>query len=101
MAELPSYEIAIRMALGAQRSQLLRRVVRLGMSPVVVGLPAGVIVALSFGRIIRGLLFDVQPTDPLTILGVAAVLLVVGFVACLIPAIRAARMDALAALRFE
>jgi putative ABC transport system permease protein len=94
-------EIGIRMALGARRSQLLRRVVRQGMVPVVLGLAAGVTAALSLGRIIRGLLFEVQPTDPLTILGVVAALLVVGMLACLIPAIRAARMDALAALRFE
>jgi putative ABC transport system permease protein len=94
-------EMAIRMALGAGRSQLLRLVVRQGMTPVVVGLAAGVAIALWLGRIIRGLLFGVQPTDPLTISGVAAVLLLVGVLACLIPAGRAARSDANAVLRFE
>ena len=94
-------EIGIRMALGAQRSQLLGLVIRQGMAPVVIGLAAGVAVALFLGRAIRGLLFGVQPTDPLTIAGVAVVLLVVGALACLIPARRAAGTDAIAALRFE
>ena len=94
-------EIGIRMALGAQRSQVLGLVIRQGMAPVAVGLSGGVVVALSLGRAIRGLLFRVQPTDPLTIAGVAVVLLVVGALACLIPARRAAGTDAVAALRFE
>jgi len=94
-------EIGIRMALGAQRSRLLGLVLRQGMLPVVLGLGAGVGVAVSLGRLLRGLLFEVQPTDPLTISGVAAVLLVVGVLACLVPAVRAARMDAVAALRVE
>jgi putative ABC transport system permease protein len=71
------------------------------MTPVVVGLAAGVAVALFLGEAIRGLLFGVQPTDPLTIAGVGVVLLVAGALACLIPARRAASTDAIAALRFE
>jgi len=94
-------EIGIRMALGAQRSRLLGLVIRQGMSPVVVGLAAGVSVAIFLGRAIRGLLFGVQPTDPLTIAGVTVALLVVGALACLIPARRAIGTDAVAALRFE
>jgi putative ABC transport system permease protein len=94
-------EIGIRMALGAQRSQLLGLVVREGMAPVVVGLALGVGGALLLGRTIRGLLFGVQPTDPMTIVGVAAVLLAVALLACLVPARRAAGTDAVAALRFE
>jgi hypothetical protein len=62
------------MALGAQRSRLLGLVIRQSMAPVVVGLAAGLSVVLLFGRAIRGLLFDVQPTDPLTIAGVTTVL---------------------------
>jgi predicted permease len=94
-------EIGIRMALGAQPSRLLALVVRQGMAPVVVGLAAGVAIALLLGRAIRGLLFEVQPADPWTIAGVAVVLLVAGALACLIPARRAAGMDAVDALRFE
>lgn len=94
-------EIGIRMALGAQRSQLLGLIIRQGMRPVVPGLVAGVIVALFLARAIRSLLFGVQPTDPLTIVGVVVVLLGVAASACLIPARRAAGTDAIAALRVE
>jgi predicted permease len=94
-------EIGIRMALGAQRSRVLGLVIRQGMAPVAVGLIAGVAVALFLGRAISGLLFGIQPADALTIAGVTAVLLVVGLLACLIPARRAAGTDAIAALRFE
>jgi len=94
-------EIGIRMALGAQRSELLRLVIWQGMIPVVIGLAAGVAAALFLARIIRGLLFEVQPADPLTIMGVTVVLLVAGILACLIPARRAAGSDAIQALRFE
>jgi ABC-type antimicrobial peptide transport system permease subunit len=94
-------EIGIRMALGAERSRLLGLVIRQGMAPVLLGLAAGVVVALLLGGAIRGLLFEVQPADPLTIAGVSVVLLVVGALACFIPARRAAGTDAVAALRFE
>jgi predicted permease len=94
-------EIGIRMALGAQRSELLRLVIRQGMAPVVVGLAAGLTGALFLGRAIRGLLFEVQPSDPLTIAGVVIVLLAVGVFACLVPARRAAGTNVIAALRFE
>jgi putative ABC transport system permease protein len=94
-------EIGIRMVLGAQRSELLALVIRQGMMPVVLGLTAGVVLALFLGRAIRSLLFGVQPTDLVTIAGVIAVLLVVGATACFIPARRAAGTDAVAALRFE
>jgi predicted permease len=94
-------EIGIRMALGAQPLELLALVICQGMAPVVLGLTAGVVLALFLGRAIRGLLFEVQPTNLFTIAGVGAVLLVIGTVACFIPARRAAGTDAVAALRFE
>jgi ABC-type antimicrobial peptide transport system permease subunit len=94
-------EIGIRMALGARQSQLLGLVIRQGMTPVVAGLSAGVVVALILGRAIRGLLFGIEPTDPGTIVLVSVVLLGVAALACLIPARRAAGTDAIAALRFE
>jgi predicted permease len=94
-------EIGIRMALGASRPRLLGLVLRQGMAPVVFGLAGGVLVALLLGQAIQGLLFGVQPADPLTIVGVSAVLLLVGALACLVPARRAAGIDAIAALRFE
>jgi putative ABC transport system permease protein len=94
-------EIGIRMALGAQRSRLLVLIVRQGMAPVVAGLVAGMAVALLLGEAIRGLLFDVQPADPWTIAGVAVVLLVVGALACLVPARRAAGSNVIEALRCD
>jgi ABC-type antimicrobial peptide transport system permease subunit len=94
-------ELGVRLALGASRSRLLGLVIRQGMKPVVVGLLAGVAVALLVSRTIRNLLFEVQPSDPMTIAGVTIVLLVVGILACLIPARRAAATDAVAALRFQ
>jgi ABC-type antimicrobial peptide transport system permease subunit len=94
-------EIGIRMALGAQRSQLLRLVIRQGMAPVVAGVAGGLAGAFFLGRAIRGLLFEVHPGDPLTIAGVIAVLLTAGVLACLVPARKAAGMDVVSALRFE
>jgi predicted permease len=94
-------ELGIRMALGARRSQMIGLVIRQGMAPVVLGLAAGVAIALFLGEAIRGLLFGVEPIDPFTIAAAALVLLVVGVLACLIPARRAASTDPIAALRFE
>ncbi len=94
-------EIGIRMALGARRLQLLALVVGQGMTPVVFGLAAGVILAYFLGQTLRSLLFGVHPADPATIAAVASTLLAVGILACLIPAHRAASTDAIAALRME
>ena len=94
-------EMGIRMALGASRSGLLAMVVRQSMTPIVVGLAGGIAVVLLVGQAIRGLLFDIQPTDPLTITGVVALLLVVGAGACVVPAYRAARADPVSGLRTE
>jgi putative ABC transport system permease protein len=94
-------EIGIRMALGAQTSQVLRLVIGQGLIPVASGLAAGVPAALLLGQAIRGLLFGVQPAEPRMILSVVAVLLLVGCLACFLPARRAAHTDPVAALRFE
>jgi predicted permease len=94
-------EMGIRTALGARRGDVLRLIVRQGMLPVVIGLTAGIAAALVAARAIRGLLFEVQPADPLTIVAVCAMLLAIGTLACLIPARRISRNDALVALRLE
>jgi predicted permease len=94
-------EIGIRMALGARRAGLFKLVIRQGMVPVLIGLAAGVTTALLLGSTIRGLLFGVQPTDPLIIAEVAVVLLVVAILACFIPARQAASTDVVKALRLE
>jgi predicted permease len=94
-------EIGIRMALGAKRSQLLKLIVTQSMTPVALGTVAGIIAALLLGRAIRGLLFEVQPSDPATIAAVAVILLVVGAMACVVPARRATRANTIDALRLE
>jgi putative ABC transport system permease protein len=94
-------ELGVRLALGATRARLLGLVIRQGMTPVIAGLMVGVAAALLVGRVIRDLLFETQPSDPATIGGVMVVLLIVGALACLIPARRAAATDAVSALRFQ
>src|ERR1022692_2960339 len=86
-------EIGIRMALGAHGRQLLAMVLLQGMRPVLAGLAAGVACALFVSRLLANQLFGVTPWDHLTISGVAALLLIVATLACLIPARRASRTD--------
>ena len=94
-------EMGIRMALGAGTGGLQRMVLWQGIRPVVAGLAAGVVGALAAGRILSGLLFQTSARDPVTIGGVALVLLGVSAAAALIPARRATRFDPMKALRFE
>ena len=89
------------MALGAQRADVLRLVVRQGMKMTLIGLAVGLVGALSLSRVLVGLLHGVSPTDPLTFTGVSAVLLAVALLACLLPARRATRVDPIVALRTE
>jgi predicted permease len=94
-------ELGIRMAIGAQGSDLQNLVLLQGMSPVVMGWAAGVLAALAAGGVIRGLLFGVTARDPLTITIVTLVVLVTAALACYLPARRAARVDPMVALRYE
>ena len=94
-------EIGIRMALGAQRNQVLRLVERQGMVLVVAGLAIGATVSLLLTRLMRSLLFQVAPQDPWTLGVGAATLILVSWVACYVPARRAAGVDPLIALRYE
>jgi putative ABC transport system permease protein len=94
-------EIGLRMALGAQRREILELVVSQGMRPIVAGIGAGVFGAIGLTRFISKLLFGVAPLDPVTF-GLAIVLLMaVGLIACWIPARRATQVDPLTALRTE
>jgi len=94
-------EIGIRMALGAKRTDVLRMVVRQGMTMTLIGLALGLVGVIALSRVMVGMLYGVSPTDPLTFAGVSIVLLIVALLACLIPARRATRVDPIVALRSE
>ena len=94
-------EMGIRLALGAERGDLISMVVRKGMAVVVVGLGVGVGAVLLLSRSIAGLLFGVSPNDPATLVGVGLVLALTAFAACWIPAWRATRVDPARSLRAE
>jgi len=92
-------EIGIRMALGARPGDVLRLVVGHGMRLVAFGIAAGVLSALATTRLMRTLLFDVSPADPLTFIAVGLMLAAVALLAGFVPALRAARIDPVLALR--
>jgi predicted permease len=92
-------EIGVRMSLGADSGAVQRMVLAEGGTLVGLGLLLGVTGALFATRLIRGLLFGVAPNDPVTLMGVALIMAAVGIVACWVPAIRAARVDPVVAIR--
>jgi putative ABC transport system permease protein len=94
-------EIGVRMALGAQGSDVLAMVIRAGLRLVAIGVGLGLLVSVGLGRIIATQLWQVSAYDPWTLTCVSVVLLATGFLACWFPARRAARVDPLVALRYE
>jgi putative ABC transport system permease protein len=96
-----AHEIGVRMALGAGHWQVLGLVLRQGFLIALVGVAAGTVGALFLTRLLTSFLYDVSPTDPLTFMTVALLLVGVALVACYVPARRAIRVDPVTTLRQE
>jgi predicted permease len=96
-----THEIGIRMALGAQRRDIVRIVLSQGGGMALVGIVLGLVASLALTRLMRTMLFGVSPTDALTFASVVVILLAVVLLACWIPARRAMRVDPMVALRYE
>jgi putative ABC transport system permease protein len=96
-----THEVGIRIALGAQRLDILRMALGEGMRLVVIGLASGLVGAAIMTRFFQSMLFNVVPTDPVTFVSVSAILVGVAFFACYVPAKRTTRVDPLVALREE
>jgi putative ABC transport system permease protein len=94
-------EIGIRIALGARRGTVAGLVLRQGLAPVLAGIAAGLVLAVLLVRGMASMLFGVAPFDPLTFAGVVGLLLLAAVLGCALPARRATRVDAVAALRSE
>jgi predicted permease len=96
-----SSEIGIRIALGAQRQQVLSLMLADGMRPAFVGLVFGLAASAAAARLIKAMLYETQPLDPAVFSAVAAALVAVAVLACMVPAWRASRLDPMQALRME
>jgi putative ABC transport system permease protein len=96
-----THEIGVRMALGAQRRDVLRLVIGHGTRMAVMGVAIGIVAALGLTRLMANQLFGVSAHDPLTFVGVGMLLIIVAVAACYIPARRAMRVDPMIALRHE
>ena len=92
-------EIGLRMALGAQRTDVLGLIARRGMALALIGVAAGVVIAVVMTRLLAGMLYGIRPTDPVTFAATAVLFLLVSIVASSMPAYRAARMDPMKTLR--
>jgi putative ABC transport system permease protein len=96
-----THEFGIRMALGAQRENVRRLAMKHGLTPALAGVALGVVGALGATQVAASMLYGVAPRDPLTFVGVVALLVLVAFGASWLPARRATRVDPIVALRAD
>ncbi|MBV9886357.1 MAG: ABC transporter permease [Acidobacteria bacterium] len=96
-----THEIGLRMALGARRGDVLRLVLANGVKMALTGIAVGIAAAIALTRLFETLIYGISATDPLTFSGVACILLLVAAAACLVPALRATRVDPIVALRHD
>jgi ABC-type antimicrobial peptide transport system permease subunit len=96
-----SKEIGVRMALGAQKFDVLRMVLKDGARMTLAGIVLGLVGALGLTRLMGSMLYGIKPTDPLTFISVAAVLAAIAMLACYVPARRAMKVDPMEALRHQ
>jgi putative ABC transport system permease protein len=101
IVEQRTHEIGVRVALGAQRVSVIGLILRQGSIPVAIGVVAGLAGAFAVGRAMRELLFNVEPADPVTFIGMPVLLAGVALVACVVPARRALAVDPASALRVQ
>jgi ABC-type antimicrobial peptide transport system permease subunit len=94
-------EIGIRMALGADRLDVVRMILRDGIKLAALGVGIGIVCAIGLTRLMANMLFGVSPTDPLTFFAIPVLLMIVALLACYIPARRAMRVDPVIALRYD
>jgi predicted permease len=94
-------ELGVRVALGARPESIVRLVISGAMTPVLIGIAAGVAGALALTRLMRSLLYEISPSDPVTLAAAIGLILLIALLACIVPACRAARVDPVRALRSE